>query len=64
MTESEMLDRLERDELLGKVSAEQRQALAAMSEDEFEVLKSLKARLDDAVGGPQHHSPRDGAVFW
>jgi hypothetical protein len=47
----------------GATEAE-RQTLDGLSERELEILVSIKARLDDAIGVDEVHSPQDGGMFW
>lgn len=58
------LDRVQAAELAPGASAAEIEAIAAMSEQEFEVLKAIKARIEEAVGVDTAHGPQDGGLFW
>lgn len=60
----DMVQRLRDNKLLVVEQPHIDRAVAGLSEEEFQVLADIKRRLDEAIGGPENHSPRDGAIFW
>lgn len=64
MSESTIVTRLENAGLIPGMTDAQRQSLADFSEREFEVLRAVKARLEEAMGVDRVHGPEDGGLFW
>ncbi|MEV1169935.1 aroma-sacti cluster domain-containing protein [Nonomuraea sp. NPDC049784] len=58
------MTRLQEEGLAPGATPAELEALAGMSEKEFEVLKEIKARMDEAIGIDDVHSPQDGGLFW
>ncbi|TDD04284.1 MULTISPECIES: aroma-sacti cluster domain-containing protein [Nonomuraea] len=58
------LARIQEGQLAPGATQVELEAIAAMSEEEFEVLKAIKARIDEAVGVDTAHGPQDGGLFW
>jgi hypothetical protein len=64
MSELTIVTRLEEAGLIPGATEIERQALADLSEREFEVLKSIKAQIEAAIGEDRVHRPEDGGLFW
>jgi hypothetical protein len=64
MSEPPMVASLKREGLVPGLTEVEVRTLADLSEQELNVLKSIKSRLDDAIGVDSVHRPEDGGLFW
>jgi hypothetical protein len=64
MSEVAAVRRLEDAKLVGGLSDAKKHAVAKLSDAEFEVLKSIRSRLDEAIGEDAVHRAEDGGLFW
>ena len=64
MSDPTVVARLEEAGLIPGTTRTEKEALAGLSEQELQVLQSIKSRLDEAIGEDTVHRPEDGGLFW